>query len=56
LIKKFEKQLLVFVQDKYPQVFEMAVKKDGLTDELDQLIADVITEFKTDFVKKNVEV
>jgi len=56
LIKKFEKELLIFVQDKYPQVFEMAVGKDGLTDELDQLIADVITEFKTDFVKKNVEV
>ncbi len=56
LIKKFEKELLVFVQDKYPQALEMAESKDGLTDELDQLLTDVIKEFKADFVKKNVEV
>jgi F-type H+-transporting ATPase subunit alpha len=50
-IKKFEAGLLEFVQTKYPEVLEGVVKKEGLTDELDQLIADVITEFKTDFVK-----
>jgi len=47
-VKRFERELLTFVQDKYPQALEMAVAKDGLTDELDQLLADVIAEFKKD--------
>ncbi len=50
-VKKFEVGLLEFVENKYPEVLEGVIKKEGLTDELDQLIADVITEFKTDFVK-----
>ncbi len=48
-IKRFERELLIFVSDKYPEILEKAVQKDGLTDELDQLLADVIIEFKKDF-------
>ncbi len=51
-ILKFERELLTFVHDKYPQALEMAVKKEGLTDELDQLLGDIITEFKKDFIER----
>ena len=51
-IKRFERELLEFVKDKYPQALEMAVGKDGLTDELDQLLADVISEFKKTFAER----
>jgi len=51
-ILKFESELLTFVHDKYPQALEMAVKKEGLTDELDQLLEDIITEFKKDFIER----
>lgn len=51
-VKRFERELLTFVKDKYPQALEMAVGKDGLTDELDQLLKDIIETFKRDVFKE----
>ncbi len=54
-IKEFERQLILFAHDKYPKVFEMAVSDEGLTDELDKLLEDIILEFKKDFIKEYEE-
>lgn len=51
-IKRFERELLTFIHDKYPKILELAVANEGLTDELDQLLKDAITEFKKDFVER----
>lgn len=55
-IKKFEIGLLEFVETKYPEIMTDIVKPSGLTDELDSQMADVITEYKNDFLKKREEV
>ncbi len=51
-VKLFEKELLLYAHDKYPKLFEMAVSKDGLTEKLETLLEDVVTEFKEQFLKK----
>lgn len=55
-VGRFESKLLEFVEMKYPEVLVALIGDAGLTDELDQQLSDVITEFKADYNKIGEEV
>jgi F-type H+-transporting ATPase subunit alpha len=45
-VKKFQDELIEFIDTKYPEIYREVVKPEGLTDELDQKIASAIEDFK----------
>lgn len=54
-IKEFEIGLLEFVRTKYPKILEGVINPEGLSDDLDQALADAVVEYKNDFLKKKRE-
>ncbi|MEG0326529.1 MAG: F0F1 ATP synthase subunit alpha, partial [Cellulosilyticaceae bacterium] len=48
-VKQFERELLEFVSTKYSEVYTDLVKKEGITKELDEKLANIIKEFKAGF-------
>lgn len=55
-INKFEIGLIEFIKTKYTDILTDIVKDEGLTEALDQRVADAINEFKVDFMKMSKEV
>ncbi len=51
-VKKFQQELIKFIQQKYPSILESIKMTKDLSSEIEKILTSAIDEFKSDFVKR----